>query len=499
MTRPNVLLVVCDQLARHVLGTYGGPVPTPNLDRIADGGTTLTDATCPTPVCSPSRAAMATGRYPHANGIRSNVGRSDVPAQTSPPTQEGLKREDDTIGSLFADAGYDTHHYGKFHLSDDYLPYYDDMYRPHKEYAQEMAADFRAVRRSGERFLDWKGWALPVEVSPAYEDALADADWEFPDWPPSRFLETPGRLRMDPGDTFDVRVADNAVERIETSADRGAPFLVTASFNWPHDPNVVPEPYYSQFDPDAIDLPENRGARAPRFEDEPSRQIVTRLGERGLRELLRVYYGCVSLLDDQVGRLLDALDRTGQREHTLVVFTADHGDMVGGHGMFWKGTTAFYEEVSGVPLLVDGPSVVDRAPDDQPASLVDLLPTLLDFAGVEAPDDVQGSTLGPYLWGEVDGAELPAYSFGERVHSNEVATRTVYERPLPGSFMVRGRRFKYTIHDDGEEFLYDRETDLGETRDVLEEHPEVRTEMRAALREWLADTDYPGDPLTASS
>ncbi|MFB6219389.1 MAG: sulfatase [Halobacteriaceae archaeon] len=493
MATPNVLVLLCDQLAARVLGCYGGPVPTANLDRIAESGVAFADATCPTPVCSPSRASVELGSYPHAHGIRSNVGRRDVPASSNPPTQEGIKADDPTLGRLLADAGYDTHHYGKWHLGDDDLPYFPDPFGPHKEYAQSMADRFREVRaRPREAWMDWKGWALPVEQSPEYRDAIAAADWEYPDWGPSNFLRKMGRLELDPQETFDVQVADRAVERVGQAPE---PFYVVASFNWPHDPNVVPDPYYGEFDPRDIALPDSYGDCERRFADEPSRRVVEDFGEAGVREFLRIYYGTVSLLDEQVGRLLDALDERGVAEDTVVVFAADHGDMTGGHGMVWKGTTAFYEEVVRVPLLVRGPGVAPRGTVDAPAGLTDLAPTLLEFAGVSVPDSYQGHSLVPFLRGDSEAGPR-TFTFAERVASNDLENRTVYRDPLPGSFMVRGEGWKYARYPD-EEFLYDLAADPGETADLSGDpaHADRLERMRAELGAWLDRTDYPGDPL----
>ena len=125
---PDIVIILCDQLSARVLGCYGGPVPTPNIGRIAHEGVMFRNACCAFPVCSPSRATLATGMYPHSHGITYNVMRRDYPMVASPPTQEGLKSADVTTGSILYAAGYATHFYGKWHLTDEYLPYYSDMF-----------------------------------------------------------------------------------------------------------------------------------------------------------------------------------------------------------------------------------------------------------------------------------------------------------------------------------------------------------------------------------
>jgi arylsulfatase A-like enzyme len=164
---------MCDQLNANVLGCYGGPVPTPNIDRLAREGVCFTDAVCPTPFCSPSRASMILGLYPHTHGIVHNVNGRDYPAIPAPQTEEGIRADDVTTEKLLHAAGYDAHHYGKWHLMDEDLPYYGDMYGEHHEYAERMQARFAEVRRRPrETWLDWYNWALPVEQSAPYRAAI---------------------------------------------------------------------------------------------------------------------------------------------------------------------------------------------------------------------------------------------------------------------------------------------------------------------------------------
>jgi arylsulfatase A-like enzyme len=481
MPTRNLLFVQADQLNATVLSCYGGPVDTPNIDRIAERGTRFDGATCPTPFCSPSRASMVTGQYPHAHGITHNVMRRDYPAVDAPATEEGITADDDTLGRLLGEQGYDTHHYGKWHLLDDDLPHYPDMYREHHEYAAEMADRFAAVReRPREEWMDWYGWALPVERDRQYAEAVAAADWS--DTPGhDEFLRKMGRLAFDTDETFDARVADQTVERLAVAEE---PFAVTASFNMPHDPNVVPEPYYEAFDPSDLALPDNE-AREARFSEEWSRDYVTRVGERGLREFLRVYYAMVKLVDDQVGRLLDALVERGAREDTVVVFTADHGDMCGGHGMVWKSTAAFYEEVLRVPLLIDAPG--HDAATAGAAGLVDLPPTVCDLLGVEQPAGVQGRSLVPAL----DGETVRRYTFAERADSHPDRVR---ERPTEpeGAFAVRDHEtgLKYARYPDGDEFLYD--VTAGETENLVDDpaHADHRERLAAELAAWQDRTGW---------
>jgi arylsulfatase A-like enzyme len=230
--RPNVLIILCDQLNAGVLGCYGGPVPTPHIDCLAREGVRFENAVCPTPFCSPTRASIVLGQYPHTHGIVTNINRRDYPAIKASATEEGIKATDATTERRLHAAGYATHHYGKWHLLDDDLPYYRDMYGEHHEYAVEMADVFQAVRQRGpSEWMDWYGWALPVEQSAEFRVAVEKQRDRWPAGPLSEFVTKMGRLTLPAAQHFDIRVADKTVERI--AAARGAPWMITCSFNDP--------------------------------------------------------------------------------------------------------------------------------------------------------------------------------------------------------------------------------------------------------------------------
>ena len=413
-TSPNVLFIMCDQLNARVLGCYGGDVPTPNIDRLAREGIVFTDAVCNTPFCSPSRASIITGMYPHSHGITYNVMRRDYPMVKSPPTEEGIKKTDVTTERILSASGYATHHYGKWHLLDDDLPYYRDMYTEHDAYAKEMAAVFSRVRQTDPTgWMNWYDWILPVDISPAFRNAVKDASTQWKDRPYIEFVAKMGRLKLPLARTFDVRVADKTIERIR--AVNGRAFMITCSFNSPHDPNVIASPYYEMFDPLSIKLPDNLEYREARFEDSWSRQMVAGFSEDGLREFLRVYYASVKMIDDQVGRIVHALEETEQLDSTLIVFTADHGDMAGGHGMAWKSNGSFYDEIVRVPLIMRYPARFQPQSCSLAVDLTDIMPTLLAVTGHAIPKQVEGQNLVPLVTGQRDAATARSYGFAERV------------------------------------------------------------------------------------
>jgi arylsulfatase A-like enzyme len=484
--RPNILLLLCDQLTARVMRLYGGPVAMPNVERLATGGVVLRNAYASSVACGPSRACLFTGQYPHAHGIAHNVDRRDYAlapwAFRVPASEEGIRAADSTLGSCLYDAGYDTRYYGKWHLLGEDLPYYPDMYTE-KDYLDEMSATFAANRRRDH--MDWCGMVLPVEQTPAMRDALGRLGdrWDKLLFKP--FATKMGRLLGIPlDDLFDVRAVRKAVAFLDNAPAK--PFALTCSLIYPHDPYVIPSPYYEMFDPDALELPANFAAREPRFENDWTREFVRGLGEAGLREWVRIYYGAIRFVDDQVGRVLDALDRNGLADDTVVVFTADHGDMAGAHGMAWKNTSALYEEIVRVPLIIRAPGTLTPDHTDILTANVDLLPTLLSLAGVEAPTGCEGQNLIPALTG---GQEPPPFVVCEVLRSHPGRLRSV-EPGRPANFMIRDARWKLVRYDDGDEFIYDLADDPLETTNRIAgtDTAPVAAELRAALAAWRQES-----------
>lgn len=488
---PNILFLLCDQLNLRLLSCYGGPIRTPNLERLCRSGVRFDDAVCTYPLCSPNRASLVTGLYPHTHGIVYNVNNVDYAEYAGPPTEQGITPHDQTLGKLLHDVGYDTHHYGKWHLDGSPLPYYPDPYDDQHQYAEEMAGIFRQVRRQpASEWMKWYGWSLPVTPGAPLSRAAgalmhAGNGAEF-----AEFVSKSGRLNLPMAEVFDARVADHTVDRLAAHGDR--PFCITASFNYPHDPNVVPSPYYEMVSPQEIELPGNYNDCDARFENDWSRKMVVAMGAAGLREMLRTYYTAVMLLDGQVGRVLDALERTGRAAETIVVFTTDHGDMAGGHGMFWKSTECFYEDVTRVPLIISCPSLFSSGTSQAAASSADIMPTLLDLAGVARPADMEGQTLAPILERRARETERGRFSFCERITANSAHTRQ-FVAGMRGSFMVRSREWKYIRYWDGGEYLYDLNADPGEVNNLAHavQYAERKEELVQALSKWKAKTHCP--------
>lgn len=487
---PNVLVIMCDQLQASVMSCYGGPVSTPNIDRIAEGGVIFNNATCPTPVCSPSRASLMTGLYPHTHGITMNI--SNV---------QGIHDDEVTKDHLLGKAGYQTHYLGKWHLEHNgKLPsYFPESYRYDYEWRNEMQARFDEILKGDPwTYMNHYGMVLPVDIDPEYLKVAREWAPKWKGVAPGPFYELAlkmGRLKLEHSEHPDVKVVDRTVSCLG-SLKASQPFSVTCSIQAPHDPNVIQSPYYEMFDPKKIELPKNSNTRENRFDARewrcPARKIVSDLGDTCVREFSRIYYANVKMIDDEVGRVLNALDRTGRAEDTIVIFTADHGDMLGGHGMVTKSTDAFYDEIARIPLIVRYPRAVKPAKSDLPVCVTDIMPTVLELAGQPIPPSVQGVSLAANLTGKSFGLDSQRFTFSERVANSPEKSRTV----KPGTtahFMIRGQGWKYVRYNDRDEHLFNIASDPGETKNLAKEsrYASTRQMLSEELDKWLRETSFP--------
>lgn len=403
MQRPNILLITSDQQHWDTLGATNPRISTPALDRLAAEGTRFTRAYCNNPVCTPSRATIITGLYPSVHG-----------AWTI-----GVKLPEDvpTVGDHLQAAGYATTLIGKAH------------FQPLASTPEQTSLECQPTLRD----LDfWRGFHGPwygfehVEVARNHADEAHAgqhyaiwleeqglANWRdyFQPWPPDPAVpKREGAWELPQELHYTTWTAERTIAAIERDAAAGRPFFTWASFHDPHPPYLVPEPWASMYRPDEMEpgrllpgeldhLPAHfrlTQEAAPDFT--PWRETAFAnhgfsshlVDEARLRRQLAIYYGMISFMDRQIGRILDALDRLGLAENTVVVFSTDHGHFLGQHGLTAKG--AFhYEDLLRVPFLVRAPGQVPAgATSAALQGLVDLAPTFLDAAGLPVPGLMQG-------------------------------------------------------------------------------------------------------------
>jgi choline-sulfatase len=415
----NVLFIMSDEHSKRVAGCYGNPViRTPHIDRLAEQGTMFTDAYANCPICVPSRASFATGRYVHQIGFWDN----GMPYDGSIP---GWGHH------LIAD-GHEVVSIGKLHY------------------------------RSTEDQNGFSHELLPLHVLEGRGDVQGMLRR-----PPPRRAST-RQLAGDAGEgestyiRYDRQIRDAAIGWLQDAArsPRDKPWVLFVSFVCPHFPLMAPAEFFRMYPLDRVPMPGLR--QQEEFPDHPVLRKLREVqdyedhfrDEAHVRTAIAAYYGMVSFLDDNIGRILAALEESGLAGDTLVVYTSDHGDNLGTR-TFW-GKSNMYEESVGVPLVMRGPSVPRGHAVDLPVSLVDGYQTFIEAAGVRLSDD--------------EIAQLPGHSLlrianGERPERN-VLSEYHAVASITGVFMIRVGRYKYVHYEGFRPQLYDLQGDPLETTDL---------------------------------
>ena len=468
--RPNVLLIVSDDL-NNMLGCYGHPlVKTPHLDRLAARGARFDRAYCAFPLCGPSRNSFLTGLYPNSTGILANaqVFRQTIPTHVSLP-------------QAFRQAGYFAARIGKlYHYN---VP--------------------TSVGTNGHD--DPASWEM--ELNPAGVDRLEEEPHIF-SLLPGQFGGTLSWFASPKNDRehTDGMMADDAVWVLERCAKQPQrPFFLALGFFRPHTPYVAPKvPYFDWYDveqmpvvqgvaEDQADLPAPALGSYKREQD--------KLTDALRRECLQAYFASISFMDAQVGRVMEALDRLGLAENTIVVFTSDHGYHMGEHGLWQK--MSLFEESARVPLLVVAPG--HSRPGSAvaaPVSQIDLYPTLLELCGVAGPKNLQGQSLvsmlkEPQTPGR--GWALTQVSRGGGRARAAVTTNISAEGTRFFGYSLRTPRWRYTEWDEGQRGreLYDHDHDPHELNNLAEkpDYAAVVAEQSAQLRA-IVKTTFPASGKT---
>jgi len=379
-TGPNILLICTDQQRFDALGCYGNPdIETPNLDRLADESVVFENCYVQNPVCAPSRASLMTGRYVSGHGLHANG--VDLPASH------------DLFSRRLADAGYDCGLVGKLHLGA----------------CQYGRSEPRAD--DGFRVFRWAHDPYPGSSENAYHRWLRASHPELYE----SAVASDGQHSWDTMPTeahYSRWVGDEAIDFLRSSRQLDRPFLFVCNFFDPHHGFGAPKEYLDRYDPLSLPRPVTRDGE---LDDEPP--VLAESSQRSyaghargsaeytdqeLQETRAAYYAMVTLVDDEVGRILEALDAADLTQDTIVVFTSDHGEMLGDHQLMLKGPF-MYDCAVRVPLLIRWPGVTSPSRRSELVQWVDLAPTFLDAAGQEVPSRYQGASLRGLLTGSDPG------------------------------------------------------------------------------------------------
>lgn len=453
--QPNILWICTDQQRWDTIRSLGnGYIRTPNIDRLVQSGVAFTHAYCQSPICTPSRASFLTGRY--ASSVHASMNGNDYWAEAAP-----------LITKLLKDGGYDCGLAGKFHLAGaayriEPRPK-DDGYR-----VFHWSHDPNDRWRVGHAYGDWvraRGYNLT-------------ALHQRPEGIPPELHQT-------------TWCTDRAIDFMREP--HKTPWLMSVNIFDPHAPFNPPKEYLDRYNPDELPGPyfqESDLAAQAKLAGVDFQNPARRPEEFNARWIQAAYYAMIELIDDNVGRMLDTLEETGQRENTVVIFMSDHGETLGDHGLLLKGNR-FYEGLVRVPLIFSWPGhFAEGLVSDELVELTDIAPTLVELAGLPPIEEAAGHSLLPILR-------------GEQVSHPRQAVRCEYYRALnpdgpgsdEGSFsvhygtMYRTQRYKLCVyhgHPHGE--LFDLETDPHEFNNLWDDPTwtQVRFDLLKASFDALA-------------
>ena len=443
MKRPNILWYCTDQQRFDTIGALGNPhVRTPTIDGLVEQGVAFTHAYCQSPICTPSRSSFMTGMYP------SRVHNTRNGNESFPTTHP-------VITKLIAEAGYHCGMIGKFHLQssghrtepriDDGFDYWQFSHAPRDDWAE------------GHHYADW------VRQQGGDLDAMRQS-----------------AERVCPEMHQTTWASECAIDFIGKRQHEDSPWLLNLNVYDPHPPFIPPKSYADRFNPD--DMP------GPHFRPSDMEQ-QTKLAELDFQDEIRtpdehdahrvqaLYYAMIAQIDDQLARILNALEVTGQRDNTIILFTSDHGEALGDHGLMYKGCR-FYEGLVRVPLIFSWPGQFQRGLKSEAlVELLDMSSTLLEATGVQGHDQMQGKSLMPILRGEASADEHRAF-----VRSEYFDALDPHFTGGSGTFgtMFRTRQHKLCMYHDkqlGE--LYDLSADPWEFDDLWDspEHQSIKNTL----------------------
>lgn len=476
MTKPNILWICTDQQRVDTLGCYGNEVvDTPNIDKLAQKGVLFENAYCNSTVCTPSRASFLTGRYSRTTRCRMNG--------------QNMPQDEKFVTKLLAENGYTCGLSGKLHVS----------------------ACHPSVCKSTE---------------PRIDDGYDEFHWSHHpsgDWPTNEYiswLEEKGKT-FSPQPVEECKhvqygahaedhqttwCAEKAIQFVEKNQHSDKPWLFSVNIFSPHHPFDPPKSHLQKYLDkwDNIPIPnyvegelEDKTKYQRKEHDgaygDKNLYPFTKMSEKDHKYVRAAYYAMIDLVDEQVGRMLDSLEGTGQIENTIVIFMSDHGELLGDHGVYLKGPH-FYEPSVHVPLIMSYPEKIKSGERlTSMVELVDLAPTLLEAAGVEKYLGMQGKS----FW------SLVTEESKER-HREDVYCES-YELPngedsVGYATMVRTERYKLTLYHTSEDTeLYDLQEDPNETRNVWHnpEYISARLDMLERLCRRTAQTVDPLPPKIA--
>lgn len=465
--RPNILFICTDQQRYDSLGCYGNPhAKTPTIDQLAEDGVLFEQCYVQNPVCAPSRASLVTGQYPHSHGLWANG--------VTLPEHHSL------FSKTLANGGYACGMIGKMHL--------DACFKGRTELRRDDGYSFYRWAHDPSHSSpdnDYHRW-LRENHPTIYEEAVSKGQ---------RIRHQPAAFDTLPTEAHHSRWAsEQAIEFLEQERSKDSPFFLWVNFFDPHHPFVAPKEYLDRFNPDELPNPvgyveeltskppiqqqasnESYAGHAPGYTSYPREEI---------KQIIAAYYAMVSLVDDETKRILDRLESLGLGDDTIVVFTSDHGEMLGDHQLLLKGPM-LYDCAVRVPLIMRWPGRLPAGERRKElVQWIDLTSTFIDLSGLEPMPTAQGTSLIPLARGE--DAEPRSWALCEYFNSGHP-----YDPPVHMS-MLRTGDYKLVVQHGlpvtprertGE--LYDMTADPSELTNLWDDP--AAAETRIALERMLID------------
>jgi len=506
---PNLLFIICDDLNDAIEGLGGHPQAlTPNIKRLMNMGVHFTNAQSNDPLCAPSRASLLTGLYPHTTGYYSDKNNWKH-FRESPVLKNAV-----TFMEHFWNHGYDVFGTGKiFHNGQEEnevwkLQNGSDAFGYH--------ADMGPWPWDGKNPAGFKGPLHPTLPKTMRGDNMFASLANVPNVPADPINETPGHhgwrshgknFRYSNTDDRDL-MADElntewACKKLEE--ERENPFLMCIGFNRPHTPLIVPQKYFDLYPLEDLELPvmkeDDLEDCAKILSSNPEicngtwgfdnyDGVINGGGEELLKRWTQAYLASISFVDDQLGKVLDALENSVYDQNTYIIFTSDHGFHMGEKNTLYKLT--LWEESGRIPFIVAGPDIPKGKTSDQPISLIDIFPTMIDMSGIEGDPNKDGNrkNLDGYsllpLLKEPNQAKWDGPDVALTVVANDKKDVTVEEiTPARHHYAVRSKRYRYILANNGEEELYDHKVDpfewknLASAADYLEIKKELKNQLLA--------------------
>jgi len=478
--KPNILLIFTDQHRLSAVGAYGEtPCRTPNIDRLATEGVRFETAYTTCPVCSPARGTIMTGLYPHGHGVTSNVHNLGCSVHELPDRPDLLSRR-------LQSAGYRCGYSGKWHLGEN---------RKHAFSAPSTPMLPRDVGFDGQNFPGHGGGGFAY---PEYGQYLAENGWEHAvdKWDrvwPCGILSGPEES------TVPHFLVENSLQLLDRYQEADSPFFIWHNFWGPHGPFFVPREYYEMYRD--VEIPP-----WPNYEWDSTVNLPLQVKRHPdaddltwdeWAEAIRHYYAFTTLIDHQIGRLLDGLVQRGLDEDTIVIFTSDHGQTLGSHGGLTDKGWHHFEEIQRIPFIVRTPRTGPHAGIEpgsvlnQWVSLADVYPTICEMADCRYDANrLHGRSIAPLLRGETP--DWPDEAVTEFHGVNSLAASMI---------SIRVGDLKYGWNCANHDELYNLGEDPHETVNLIDrpECAEAVLSLRERLAEWMRKTGHPSRPMYVQS